>query len=59
MNLKVREAISNDYNEVSKLTIEVHKLHFKSRPDVYLNINNPLEKEHFDDLLSPIIQNYL
>ena len=52
MNLKVREAISNDYNDVSNLTIEVHNLHFKNRPDVYVDVNNPLLKEHFNDLLN-------
>jgi len=51
MNLKVREANSNDYIEVCKLTLDVHKLHLKNRPDVYLDIKNPLEKEYFDDLL--------
>ena len=52
MNLKIREAISDDYTEVCKLIVEVHKLHLKSRPNVYLDINNPLEKEYFDGLLS-------
>lgn len=52
MNLKIREANGNDYTEVCKLNIDVHKLHLKNRPDIYLDINNPLEKEYFDDLLN-------
>lgn len=52
LNLKIREANSNDYNEVCKIITEVHKLHFKNRPDVYLDSDNPLKKEYFDDLLN-------
>lgn len=44
MNLKVREAVSNDYNDVSNFTIEVHNLHVNNKPDVYADINNPLLK---------------
>jgi len=54
MNLKIREANSNDYIEVCKLNLDVHKLHLENRPDVYLDIKNPLEKEYFDDLLDSI-----
>ncbi|WP_202127811.1 GNAT family N-acetyltransferase [Clostridium sp. C2-6-12] len=52
MNFIIRKANSNDYMEVCKLTIEVHKLHLKNRPDVYLDIENPLETNHFYDLLN-------
>jgi len=52
MNLKIREAMSNDYNQICNLNIEVHNLHVKNRPDVYVDINNPLSKENFDDLLN-------
>ncbi|PAB57392.1 GNAT family N-acetyltransferase [Anaeromicrobium sediminis] len=52
MNLKLREAISNDYIDISNLSIEVHNLHLKNRPDVYMDVNNPLLKEYFDDLLN-------
>lgn len=52
MNLKIREAVSNDYNDISNLNIEVHNLHVKNRPDVYVDINNPLSKENFDNLLN-------
>jgi diamine N-acetyltransferase len=52
MNLKIREANSNDYNEVCKIITEVHKLHFKNRPDVYLDSDNPFKKEDFANLLT-------
>jgi len=52
MNLKIREANSKDYTEVCKLTIDVYKLHLKNRQDVYLDIENPLEKNYFYDLLN-------
>lgn len=52
MNLKVREAISSDYNDISRLNAEVHNLHVENRSDVFTNINNPLLKEHFNNLLN-------
>lgn len=52
MNLKVREAISNDYIDISNLTIEIHNLHLKNRPDIYKDVNNPLLKDYFDELLN-------
>ena len=52
MNLKAREAISSDYKDISKLDAEVHNLHVENRPDVFMNINNPLLKEHFNNLLN-------
>lgn len=52
MNLKIREANINDYTEVYNLVLEVYKLHLKGRPDVYLEIDNPLAKEDYNDLLN-------
>ncbi|WP_026487432.1 GNAT family N-acetyltransferase [Caldanaerobius polysaccharolyticus] len=51
MNLVIREAISDDYYDINNLAREVHKLHVKNRPDVFMDMDNPLLKEHFDDLL--------
>ena len=52
MNLKVREAIANDYIHISSLVLEVHNLHVKNRPDVFLEVDNPFLKEQFEDLLN-------
>lgn len=52
MNLKVREGIVNDYDDIRNLVVEVHNLHVKSRPDVYLDVDNPFTKEQFQDLLN-------
>ena len=52
MNLKIREAIANDYIDIRNLVIEVHNLHVKNRPDIYLDVDNPFEKEKFEDLLN-------
>lgn len=51
MNLKIREAIIDDYKDICNLTLEVHKLHLKNRPDVYLDIDNPMQMEYFKELL--------
>jgi len=52
MNLKIREAIENDYMDISNLVGEVHKLHVKNRPDIYLEVDKPLLKDRFEDLLN-------
>lgn len=52
MNLKIREGIAKDYIDIRNLVIEVHNLHVKNRPDVYLDVDNPFEKERFEDLLN-------
>jgi diamine N-acetyltransferase len=52
MKLKIREAIANDYIDISNLVVEVHNLHVKNRPDVYLKVDNPFLKEQFEDLLN-------
>lgn len=52
MNFLVREAVNEDYEGVSALTIEIHNLHVKNRPDVYEDVENPLQIERFHDLLN-------
>lgn len=52
MNLKIREAVANDYFEINNLVVEVHNLHVQNRPDVYVCVDTPLMREDFDDLLS-------
>ena len=52
MDLTIREAISNDYIGVSSLVKEVHNLHVEKRPDVYVDVNNPLLKENFNELIN-------
>ncbi|GAB6169567.1 GNAT family N-acetyltransferase [Clostridium carnis] len=52
MNLKIREAIENDYINISNLVKEIHKLHVKNRPDIYLEVDNPLMRDRFEFLLN-------
>ena len=52
MNLIVREAITNDYINISSLVLEVHNLHVKNRSDVFLEADHPFLKEQFEDLLN-------
>lgn len=52
MKLKIREAVKSDYDDVSTLVKEVHRLHVEKRPDIYLDVDNPLLKERFDELLN-------
>ena len=52
MNLKIREAMKIDYINISNLAKEIHKLHVKNRPDIYLEVDNPLIKDKFEKLLN-------
>lgn len=52
MNLTIREAVANDYIDISNLVIEVYNLHVKNRSDVYLKVDNPFLKEQFKELLN-------
>ena len=49
MDLKVREAVVNDYAVINNLVVEVHNLHVENRADVYVNADTPLMREYFDD----------
>lgn len=52
MNLQIREAILNDYISINALTREIHTLHVKNRPDIYSEVDNPLPKNLFKDLIN-------
>ena len=52
MNLRIREGNINDYEEIRDLVKEVHLLHVKNRPDIYIDIENPFEKEDFEEILN-------
>jgi ribosomal protein S18 acetylase RimI-like enzyme len=54
MNLKIREAVADDYSDISNLVIEVHDLHVKNRPDIFLDSDNPFLKKQFEGLLNDI-----
>lgn len=51
MELKIREANIDDYIGVKSLVFQVYKLHLENRPDVYVKIDNPLEKQKFSEIL--------
>ncbi|MEG6567611.1 GNAT family N-acetyltransferase [Thermoanaerobacterium saccharolyticum] len=52
MNIKIREALFNDYKSISTLVKEVHSLHVKNRPDVYADVENPFTEERFKEILN-------
>jgi ribosomal protein S18 acetylase RimI-like enzyme len=52
MNIKIREAELNDYKSISTLVKEVHSLHVKNRPDVYVDVENPFTEERFKEILN-------
>lgn len=52
MNFKIREGSEFDYVDIRNLVNEVHDLHVKNRPDVYLDVDNPFEKERLEEILN-------
>lgn len=52
MRLIIREAIKSDFINIKAMVIEVHKLHVENRPDVYLDIDKPLDERDFYELVN-------
>ncbi|MCR3761029.1 GNAT family N-acetyltransferase [Clostridium felsineum] len=52
MDIKIRTANENDYIHILELVKEVHALHVKNRPDIYLQTDSPLLKDTFKNLLT-------
>lgn len=40
-----------DYNEIDKLIQQVHSLHVDNRPDLYRELEHPLSKKEFEELV--------
>lgn len=52
METTIRQAVTSDFESINELVSEVHKLHVKNRPDVYVDVDTPMIKEQFDDLIA-------
>lgn len=52
MEVKIRDAIFEDYNEIKILMNQVHNLHCKNRPDIYIDTNEPLKKGEFKEIIN-------
>lgn len=50
METKIRDMALEDYNEVKKLMVEVHKLHLSNRGDIYKE-SDPMTLDQFKDIL--------
>jgi len=51
LELRIREASKHDYEGISILISEVHKLHSQSRPDIFNELQNPLEKISYENII--------
>lgn len=40
------------YDKISALVKEVHCIHVKNRPDVYVDVENPFTEERFKEILN-------
>lgn len=47
----IRNMNLDDYEEVKKIVYQVHELHYKNRPDIYVD-GNPLPLEYFNEMLN-------
>ena len=52
METQIRQAMISDFKSINELVSEVHKLHVKNRPDVYVDVDTPMIKEQFDELIT-------
>lgn len=48
MSFEIRGAVRQDFNDVCNLAIQVHDLHLKNRPDVYVDVDNSMLKDYLD-----------
>ncbi|KPL60974.1 GNAT family N-acetyltransferase [Rossellomorea vietnamensis] len=51
MNLHIREATKNDYDEVHQIQRQVHEMHTKERPDHYQMADTTLDQQYFNNLI--------
>ena len=51
MNVMIEIPKITDFKRINELAKQVHKLHVNWRPDLFLNVENVIEKEHFEQLI--------
>lgn len=47
----IRDMEINDYNGIDKLMQQVHSIHVENRPDLYVELEHPLSKSEFEELV--------
>ncbi|MDQ0172247.1 GNAT family N-acetyltransferase [Paenibacillus tundrae] len=50
--VSIRKAVSSDYQGVSALMDELHRMHVEARPDIYRPLQPRMSQQEFEDLLS-------
>ena len=51
MELKIREATKQDYDAINSVMTETYSIHVEYRKDLYTEIEDPLDKAYYEDLL--------
>lgn len=51
MELMIETPKSADFKKVNCLAKQVHELHVEWRPDLFLNVDEPIPKEEFENLI--------
>ena len=51
MDIKIRNAITNDYGSVIKIISQVQDMHVEWRPDIYKYNDNLIAKEEFEKIV--------
>ncbi|MBB5174696.1 GNAT family N-acetyltransferase [Texcoconibacillus texcoconensis] len=52
MTVNIREACYNDYNMIATLKAQLHTLHVEQRPDLYIQMEEPLSFDMFQSWLN-------
>ena len=42
---------NEDFEEINKIARQVHEIHVAWRPDIFVSVENPIEKERFENLI--------
>lgn len=48
VSFEIRGAVRQDFNDICNLAIQVHDLHLKNRPDVYVDVDNSMLENYLD-----------
>lgn len=48
----IRELKKEDYSDVFELEKQVHKIHYKSRPDLYNDVSDLFQKNYYESIIN-------
>ena len=49
--MKIRDVKKSDYAEVDRILLQLHKVHVKGRPELFLDKENAVIQDNFDSII--------